>query len=71
VSERPSGDERSAAEILACLADEMDARYRKMGETGSDSLAKHVRRTGSALRRIVCVCDEYADLLLRDREERP
>jgi DNA segregation ATPase FtsK/SpoIIIE-like protein len=41
-----------------------------MGETDSDSLAEHVRRTGGRLPRIFCVCDEYADLILRDRKER-
>jgi hypothetical protein len=63
-------DEQPVGRILAELADEMETRYLKMGETCSDTLAEHVRRTGSPLPRIICVCDEYADLLRRDREER-
>jgi S-DNA-T family DNA segregation ATPase FtsK/SpoIIIE len=63
-------DEQPASEVLARLADEMEARYRAMGRTGSDTLAEHVRRTGEPVPRIVCVCDEYADLLRRGRPER-
>jgi len=57
-------------EALGCLIEEMERRYSAMGETDSDSLADHVRRTGERLPRIFCVCDEYADLILRDRKER-
>ena len=61
-------DEHSTPEILAELADEMDDRYRKLD--GADSLAQLVTRTREPLPRIVCVCDEYRDLISRSREER-
>jgi hypothetical protein len=58
------------SKVLESLAEEMDRRYRLLEETGSDTLADHVRRTGRPIPRIICVCDEYADLLRRDREEK-
>jgi hypothetical protein len=63
-------DEQPVSEVLARLVDEMEARYQKLGQTGAGSLAEHVRRTGEPVPRIVCVCDEYADLLQRGRPER-
>ena len=59
-----------AAEVLASLAEEMERRYRLMGTTDSDTILEHVRRTGRPVPRIVCVVDEYADLVRGDREER-
>jgi DNA segregation ATPase FtsK/SpoIIIE, S-DNA-T family len=41
-----------------------------MAATKSDTLADHVRRTGQPTPRIFCVCDEYADLVLGDRQQR-
>jgi DNA segregation ATPase FtsK/SpoIIIE, S-DNA-T family len=61
-------DEQSVTAVLAALAEEMDARYRKI--EGYDNLAHYLRETGDALPRIVCVCDEYFDLVNRDRQER-
>ena len=61
-------DEQPVAEILAALADEMDLRYAAM--QGADTLEHHVRRTGQPVPRIVCVCDEYFDLIQRGRAER-
>jgi DNA segregation ATPase FtsK/SpoIIIE, S-DNA-T family len=63
-------DEQSVAEALARLVDEMEARYQRLGQTGANSLAEYVRRTGETMPRIVCLCDEYADLLQRGRPER-
>ena len=63
-------DERPVSAVLEELAEEMDSRYRAMGKSGSDSLAEHLSRSKSSIPRIVCVCDEYADLLRRDRDER-
>lgn len=57
-------------EALDRLIEEMGRRYSAMGETDSDSLADYVRRTGKRMPRIFCVCDEYADLILRDRRQR-
>ncbi len=61
-------DEQPVAEILTALADEMDLRYAAM--EGADTIEHHVRRTGQPVPRIVCVCDEYFDLIQRSREER-
>jgi hypothetical protein len=63
-------DERPVSAVLEELAEEMDSRYRAMGKSGADSLSEHLSRSNSAMPRIVCVCDEYADLLRRDRDER-
>ncbi len=57
-------------EMLDVLIEVMEKRYSIMGETSSDSLADHVRLTGERFPRIFCVCDEYADLVLRDRKQR-
>ncbi|MDX2031435.1 MAG: FtsK/SpoIIIE domain-containing protein [Blastocatellia bacterium] len=57
-------------DVLDLLIQMMESRYSIMGETDSDSLVDHIRRTGQQLPRIFCVCDEYADLILRDRKQR-
>ncbi len=61
-------DEQSASDVLRELADEMDRRYRMLD--GADSLAELADRSDAALPRIVCVCDEYYDLINRSRAER-
>jgi hypothetical protein len=61
-------DEQSASSVLEELADEMDARYRKLD--GADSIDQFAARTNQHLPRIVCVCDEYRDLISRSKEER-
>jgi DNA segregation ATPase FtsK/SpoIIIE-like protein len=61
-------DEAPVAEALAALADEMDRRYALL--EGAPSLAEWSRNTGTVLPRIVCVCDEYADLVCRGKAER-
>lgn len=61
-------DEQSTAEVLQELAVEMDRRYRQLD--GADSHAQLVARSDVPLPRIVCVCDEYRDLISRSREER-
>jgi hypothetical protein len=61
-------DEQSASSVLEELAEEMDARYRNLD--GADSIEQLADRTGAQLPRIVCVCDEYRDLISRSREER-
>lgn len=62
-------DETGAAEVFADLAEEMDIRYRHLQDFGCDSLGDLVAR-GKPLPRIVCVCDEYFDLVQRGRNER-
>lgn len=59
-----------ASDVLAELIEEMEERYRLLESSGSDTIMDHVRKTGQALPRILCVCDEYADLILSDRNER-
>jgi DNA segregation ATPase FtsK/SpoIIIE-like protein len=63
-------DSEPVSKVLESLAEEMDRRYRLLAESGSDNLAEHVRRTSRSLPRIICVCDEYADVLRRDRDEK-
>lgn len=61
-------DEHPAAGVLQELAEEMDRRYRLLD--GADSHAQLVARSDAPLPRIVCICDEYRDLISRSREER-
>lgn len=63
-------DERSAVEVLERLADEMDVRYRLLEKARADSLREYVRISGTPVPRIVCVVDEYFELINRDRQER-
>ena len=51
------------AEILECMTDRMSARNGAMAETRSQKLEDHAAATGVPQRRVVIVCDEYADLL--------
>jgi DNA segregation ATPase FtsK/SpoIIIE, S-DNA-T family len=62
--------EHDAVEVFADLVAEMERRYQLMAATKSDTLADHVRRAGQPTPRIFCVCDEYADLVLGDRQQR-
>jgi S-DNA-T family DNA segregation ATPase FtsK/SpoIIIE len=63
-------DEAPASGVLAELVEVMEERYRQFVETEADDLAAHVARIGRPMPRIVCVCDEYADLIRSDRDER-
>ncbi len=63
-------DERSPVEVLERLADEMDVRYRLLEKARADSLREYVRISGTPVPRIICVVDEYFDLINRDRQER-
>lgn len=58
------GSGREASEVFEDLVMEMERRYQLTRESGSDNLADHVRATGKALPRIVCLCDEYMSLVL-------
>lgn len=62
-------DETSAAGVFEDLVEEMEVRYRLLQEHGCDSLTELAAR-GALLPRIVCVCDEYFDLIQRGRAER-
>jgi len=61
-------DEQPAAEILELLAAEMDRRYRLFD--GVDAFHQLMERSNETLPRIVCICDEYRDLISRGRRER-
>lgn len=60
-------DDQSASRVLHELADEMDRRYQQMD--GADSHIELVARSQVPLPRIVCVCEEFFDLIQRDRTE--
>ncbi len=61
-------DEHSVVEVLDDLIEEMERRYRLMG--GLDHFSMVADRGGDPLPRIVCICDEYRDLISRDKKER-
>ncbi|HEY2249409.1 MAG TPA: DNA translocase FtsK, partial [Planctomycetaceae bacterium] len=61
-------DDQPVAAVLVELAEEMDRRYRNI--EGADSFQQLVAKSQERLPRIVCVCDEYRDLISRDRQER-
>jgi len=54
-------DETPVLGVLDDLIEEMEARYTRMANV--DDLTGLVRRDGRPIPRIVCVCDEYADLV--------
>jgi hypothetical protein len=65
-------DEQPAANVFERLVAEMEKRYGLFQEAGVDSLREYVAASGEPKPRIVCICDEYADLIKgssrRDRE---
>jgi len=56
--------EDSAFDVLDSLIEEMERRYKLFEKSLVSDLPEYVSKTGKALPRIVCVCDEYADLLV-------
>jgi len=52
------------------LIDEMEHRYDLLSQARVDNLAEYNAKERSPIPRIVCVCDEYADLLLADKKRR-
>lgn len=56
--------EHSALDMLDSLIEEMERRYKLFEQTLVSDLPEYHARTGNVLPRIVCVCDEYADLLV-------
>jgi S-DNA-T family DNA segregation ATPase FtsK/SpoIIIE len=66
----PDG-ELCVSEILLQLVNTMEERYMMFAANQSQSMSDFVRSTGHPMPRIVCICDEYADLLeSSDRTER-
>jgi len=63
-------DEQPAGEVLARIAGEMEDRYRRLQQAGADHRDEYVIRTRKPMPRILCVCDEYFDLISRGKEER-
>lgn len=60
----------SVEELLGGLVEEMERRYDVLSRTRVDNLAEYNATGASPMPRIVCVCDEYADLLLADKKRR-
>jgi DNA segregation ATPase FtsK/SpoIIIE-like protein len=56
--------EHSVIDALDPLIEEMERRYRLFEQTRAGDLPEYEEKTGSVLPRIVCVCDEYTDLLV-------
>jgi len=61
-------DEVSPIEVFDRLVDEMESRYRAFQAAGVDDLGE-LQRAGGKLPRMVCICEEYADLLFYGRKE--
>ena len=58
----------SPVEVLQSLVDEMESRYKRMENV--DDLCQLIMSQGTPEARIVCVCDEYADLVVADTRQR-
>jgi S-DNA-T family DNA segregation ATPase FtsK/SpoIIIE len=63
-------DETSPVEVLAGLIEEMESRYRRMGDAQVDDLCGLIRHDNRCTPRIVCACDEYADLVTTSEERK-
>jgi DNA segregation ATPase FtsK/SpoIIIE, S-DNA-T family len=60
----------SICETFDALIDEMEARYRAHQKAFVDDLRQFIDKSGERRARIVCICDEYADLVSTDRKVR-
>jgi S-DNA-T family DNA segregation ATPase FtsK/SpoIIIE len=56
--------------VLDDLVHEMEERYARFERAGVEDLLSYTLRQPSPLPRIVCICDEYADLVLVDSRTR-
>jgi S-DNA-T family DNA segregation ATPase FtsK/SpoIIIE len=65
-----TGDARPASELFQDLIEEMERRYQLTRQSGADNLRSHIEKTGKALPRIVCVCDEYFALISQNKQEK-
>jgi hypothetical protein len=54
----------SCLSLVEQMAEEMSRRYELFKQAGADDLARYRQKTGEVLPRVVCVVDEFADLLL-------
>jgi S-DNA-T family DNA segregation ATPase FtsK/SpoIIIE len=57
-------------EVLDALVEEMERRYVILSEVRVDNLAEYNAAKVPPMARIVCVCDEYADLLVAGKKRR-
>jgi DNA segregation ATPase FtsK/SpoIIIE, S-DNA-T family len=64
------GSGRDASEVFEALVTEMDTRYATIRSAGVDHLGEFIEKTGRALPRIVCVCDEYFALISASASEK-
>jgi hypothetical protein len=55
--------EDPAFDTLQTLIEEMEERYRRFSQAAVSDMTEYLARTGDVIPRIVCVCDEYADLI--------
>jgi DNA segregation ATPase FtsK/SpoIIIE-like protein len=55
--------EHSALDVLDTLIEEMERRYKVFEQKLVSDLPEYQAKSGNVLPRIVCICDEYADLL--------
>jgi hypothetical protein len=55
--------EDRAMDTLEALIEEMEERYRRFATAAAGDLPEYASKTGEVLPRIVCICDEYADLI--------
>ncbi len=62
--------ESSPVQLLDLLIEEMESRYRVIEAEGVADLARLPAKAREKLPRIVCVCDEYADLVVHRAERR-
>ena len=54
----------SCLSLVEDLEEEMSRRYELFKQAGADDLARYREKAGKVLPRVVCVVDEFADLLL-------
>jgi hypothetical protein len=57
-------DEVPATDVLDGLIEEMETRYKRMAELEVDDLRGLIQSERHCVPRIVCICDEYADLVV-------
>ena len=55
--------EDPAIDTLQALIDEMEERYRRFSQAAVSDVTEYLAKTGEVIPRVVCVCDEYSDLI--------
>ncbi|WP_417748108.1 FtsK/SpoIIIE domain-containing protein [Rosistilla oblonga] len=64
----PGDADTDIISVLDDLIEEMEDRYASLD--GCASLAEWIDRSGKPVPRIICVCDEYADIMLASTKQR-